>query len=220
LILLGPELPGPRLAELGRRAPVVVVGRRVREETVHAVRSADDEGMRQAVEHLVALGHTMIVHVDGGATPKAADRRRGYRLTMRRNGLAGSVRIIQGGQTSEEGAAAAQKLLEEPLLPTAVVVFNDDCAYGILDTFLRAGIVVPSDVSLVGYDDSRLSRLPPVNLTTVGQDAAQMAGLAVERAVALLGGEEVADREVVIAPHLVVRGTTAAVPATDIRAAT
>jgi DNA-binding LacI/PurR family transcriptional regulator len=70
---------------------------------------------------------------------------------------------------------------------------------------------VPGDVSVVGFDDSRLSRLPYVNLTTVGQDAQHQATLAVERAIARLDAEEDPLGEVVLPPHLVVRGTTALV---------
>jgi DNA-binding LacI/PurR family transcriptional regulator len=80
----------------------------------------------------------------------------------------------------------------------------------VLDVLTRAGVDVPGAVSLVGFDDSRLSRLPYVDLTTVGQDADQQAAIAVERAIALLaGGDEAGLREVVLPPQLVVRGTSA-----------
>jgi DNA-binding LacI/PurR family transcriptional regulator len=220
LILLGPEAPAQRLAEFGRRVPVVIVGRRIQEESVDVVRTADDEGMQQAVEHLVGLGHEEIVHVDGGQSPKATERRRGYRVAMRRHGLGGRIRILPGGQTEEAGVAAARRLLEWEVLPTAVVAYDDDCAYGLLDTFRRAGVAVPTDISVVGFDDSRLSHLLHINLTTVGQDARAMARLSVQRAVARLAADEVVDREVVLAPHLVVRGTTAAPPAPERLAAT
>jgi DNA-binding LacI/PurR family transcriptional regulator len=91
-----------------------------------------------------------------------------------------------------------------------VVAFNDRCAVGLLDVLVRAGVAVPGDVSVVGYDDDRLSRLPHVNLTTIAQDAPSLARLAVERAVESLGAP-VQGGELVIAPRLVVRGTTAPV---------
>jgi DNA-binding LacI/PurR family transcriptional regulator len=64
-------------------------------------------------------------------------------------------------------------------------------------------------VSVVGFDDSRLARLSHVDLTTIAQDAAAITELAVTRAVARLEGTEVGEREIVVAPHLEVRGTTA-----------
>jgi DNA-binding LacI/PurR family transcriptional regulator len=210
LILLGPDSPTRRLVELGGRVPLVVVGRRLPGEAAGVVRTSDHLGMRLAVDHLVSLGHADIAHIDGGRSPKAADRRRGYRDAMRRHGLADRVRVEAGGQTAEAGAGAARALLDGGPLPTAVVAYNDDGAVALVDALRRAGLAVPGDVSVVGYDDSSLSRLPYVDLTTVGQDARQQAGIAVERALARLDGAGGAGSEVVLPPHLVVRGTTSA----------
>jgi DNA-binding LacI/PurR family transcriptional regulator len=209
LILLGPQASESRLSDLGQQLPVVAVARHVRHSSVYIIRTADEEGARQAVEHLVDLGHREIVHVDGGRSPGATERRRGYRTTMRRHGLAEQIRIIRGGLTEESGAAAAQILLEPAgSLPTAVVAFNDRCAVGLLDAFIRADVAIPSDVSIVGYDDDRLSRLPHINLTTVGQDARRMSRQAVETVIAPLDGNDAGERETVIPPRLILRGTT------------
>jgi DNA-binding LacI/PurR family transcriptional regulator len=208
LILLGSETRSPWLAAVAAGLPVIVVGGRVRDPAIDVIRSADPDGMRQAIDHLVALGHRQIVHVDGGHGLTSADRRRGYRTAMRRHGLAEHGRIIPGGEAEESGAAAAQQILDEGALPTAVVAYNDDCAVGVLDALVRAGVDVPADMSVVGYDDTWIARLSHINLTTVGQNAPRMANLTVERAVARLAGEDVADREVILPPHLIVRGTT------------
>jgi DNA-binding LacI/PurR family transcriptional regulator len=212
LILLGPQVPAARLADLAARLPVVSVARRLRPAApgVDVVRTADDEGARQAVDHLVALGHRDIAHIDGGRAPGAADRRRGYRTAMNRHGLDDRVRVLPGGLTEEDGAAAARTLLAADPRPTAVLAFNDRCATGVLDAFLRAGVPVPDEVSVVGFDDTRLARLAHIDLTTVGQDIPRLAELAVGRAIARLEGKATPDRETVIAPRLVVRGTTAA----------
>jgi DNA-binding LacI/PurR family transcriptional regulator len=215
LILLGPQTPAAALEDLGRRLPVVVVARRLRASSVGVVRTADDIGARLAVEHLITLGHQRIVHVDGGRAPGSADRRRGYRAAMRGHGHGDLVRVVPGGLTEEAGAAAAAALLDnDQPLPTAVVAFNDRCAVGLLDSFIRAGVAVPGEVSVVGYDDDRLSRLAHINLTTVAQDAPHMAALAVGQAVARLDGqgdgEQAMAAETVITPHLIIRSTTAA----------
>ncbi|MEV6057418.1 LacI family DNA-binding transcriptional regulator [Streptomyces sp. NPDC052107] len=211
LILLGPQAPAARLAELAAQLPVVSVARRLRPQVpgLEVVRTADDEGARQAVEHLVALGHRDIAHIDGGRAPGAADRRRGYRTAMNRHGLAEHIRILPGGLTEEEGAEAARTLSTARRRPTAVLAFNDRCATGVLDVFLRSGIAVPGDISVVGFDDSHLARLAHIDLTTVGQDIPRLAHLAVNRAVARLEGDQTPAGEDVIAPHLVIRGTTA-----------
>jgi DNA-binding LacI/PurR family transcriptional regulator len=88
------------------------------------------------------------------------------------------------------------------------VAYNDHCAVGLLDTLNRAGVEVPAELSVVGYDDTSLSRLAHVNLTTVSQDARGQAEHAVAAAVERLDGGRTTPSEVVLAPHLVVRGTT------------
>jgi DNA-binding LacI/PurR family transcriptional regulator len=205
VILLGPAVGTPVLAG---RLPVTVVGWQVEHPAVDVVRTSDDEGMRRAVDHLVELGHQRILHVDGGRALVSTARRRGYRAAMRRHGLEAHVRVVAGGISQEDGAAAARMLLGEDALPTAVVGYNDDVAAGLLETFNRAGVNVPADLSIVGWDDSSLARLPHLDLTTVRQDAEAMTRLAVERSVARLTTAPITGREVVLSPELIVRAST------------
>jgi DNA-binding LacI/PurR family transcriptional regulator len=210
LILLGPVAPAAELAALGRQLPVVVIGRRVAGAGVDVVRSADADGVAQAVDHLAGLGHRSIAYVDGGRGTIASDRRRGYRAAMRRHGLADLVRVVPGDHTEAAGTRAARALLDggEVGLPTAVLAYNDQSALGLLDELSRAGMEVPGQLSVAGYDDSSLARLAHVNLTTVSQDARGQAEHAVAAAVERLDGGRGRPREVVLAPRLVVRGTT------------
>ena len=208
VILVGPTLQG--VPVLAGRLPVTVIGWKVTDPSVDVVRTSDDEGMRRAVGHLVDLGHRDIAHIDGGTSPVATARRRAYRAAMRRHGLDSNVRVIRGGDSTDAGSAASRLLLEGATLPTAVIGYNDDVAAGLLESLVRAGIRVPEDISIVGWDDNSLARLPHLDLTTVRQDAVEMTRLAVERSVARLSGEAVAKRELVLPPDLVVRGSTGA----------
>jgi DNA-binding LacI/PurR family transcriptional regulator len=212
LVLLGPEGPAAALGALDRQLPVVVIGRRMAGAGVDVVRTADADGVGQAVAHLAGLGHRAIAFLDGGRGTIASDRRRGYRTAMRRHGLGDQVRVLAGDHTEAAGTHAARALLDGGGLPTAVVASNDRSALGLLDAFTRAGIEVPGRVSVTGYDDSTLSRLAHVNLTTVSQDARRQAEHAVAAAVERLEGGRTRHREVVLAPHLVVRGTTGPPP--------
>jgi DNA-binding LacI/PurR family transcriptional regulator len=208
LLLLGPEMPAAALAELERTVPVVVVGRRVRPAVVDVVRSADDRGVAAAVDHLVGLGHADIVFVDGGPGTISGDRRRGYREAMRRAGLDDHVRVVVGDHTEAGGVRAAEELLAGQGRPTAVIASNDRCAVGVLDVLSRRAVAVPQQISVVGYDDSSLARLAHIDLTTVNQDAPVQAEQAVRAAQERVTGARTAAREVVLAPRLVVRGTT------------
>jgi DNA-binding LacI/PurR family transcriptional regulator len=208
LLLLGTSLRRVALTGLGERQPIVIIGQPSPTPGVDVVRAADAAGIGLAVEHLAGLGHRRIVHVDGARAPGAAPRRKGYSAAMRRIGLADFAQVIPGGESEEHGAAAARELAQR--LPDAVITYNDRCAVGLLDVFARSGVDVPGDVSVVGYDDLQIARLPYLRLTTVSQDTGKLAELAVQRAVDRLSGAEVTDHEIVLAPHLVVRGTTAA----------
>ncbi|MFI0037686.1 LacI family DNA-binding transcriptional regulator [Streptomyces mutabilis] len=214
LILLGPGSDAADLDALGRRTVAVSVGRHVPGAHVDSVRTAEGKGVRQAIDHLVECGHRRIVHVDGGRGPGSAERRRAYRAAMRRHGLEAEIRVLPGDHTESSGIDAGRLLAAErdrgTPLPTAVLAGNDRCAMGVLISFTRTGIDVPGDVSLVGYDDSHLSHLMPVGLTTVRQDAVLMAEHAVRFAVERLENADLKPREAVLDPKLVVRGTSGA----------
>lgn len=212
LVLLGPRSEQKFLTELARRVPVVVAGRRLAgvngESPLGTVRTNDSKGIRQAIDYLVGLGHRSIHHVDGGTDPGSADRLRAYKTAMRAQGLADEITVIPGAHNEEAGAEAARAMLAAPALPTAVLAGNDRCALGILDVFTRAGVDVPGQVSLMGYDDSRLSENPRIDLTTIHQDAHDMALNAVELAVNMLVDGPTRASDVVLEPTLIVRGTT------------
>jgi DNA-binding LacI/PurR family transcriptional regulator len=211
LILLGPKSDIGYLQTLAERVPVVVVGRRLNTSAgLATVRTDDAKGIRQAVNYLVELGHRDIHHVDGGTDPGSADRRRAYRAAMRSHGLAECANVIPGAHNEEAGAVAARAMLAQSSLPTAVLAGNDRCALGLLDVFTRAGVNVPGELSLIGYDDSHLSDNPRIDLTTVHQEAAALARHAVQLAAKMLEEPQTGPADVVLEPKLVVRGTTSA----------
>ena len=151
------------------------------------------------------------MHLDGGRAPGAVERRNGFRRAGKAAGIA--TTILAGGLTEREGAVAATALLaaRDPF-PTAVFAFNDRCALGLIDVLIRAGIRVPDEVSVVGFDDSPLAGLAHVDLTTIGQDSARLADLAVARAVDRIDGIAAPASTMIDSvcdPHLVVRGSTA-----------
>lgn len=206
VVLVGPSLTDVQIETVAREVPTVVVGR---SGTEHAtgVLASDADGMAAVVEHLAALGHEEIVYVDGPRGAIGTARRRGFRAAMRRRGLV--AQVIAGGSDETAGLAAAEVLVQRGPGPTAVVCFNDPCAVGVRTGLVRAGLRVPQDVSVTGYDDSPLARLATVELTTVSQDPAALAAAVVEVLTARLAGEP-RDEDVVVSPRLVERASTAA----------
>ena len=104
---------------------------------------------------------------------------------------------------------AAQELLRRRRRPTAVCAANDQSAIGLLDQLLRAGIDVPGDIAVAGYDDSTLARLAHIDLTTVSQEPRQQAERAVRAVVERLDENRQDRLDVLLEPRLVVRHTTA-----------
>ncbi|GAA4847364.1 LacI family DNA-binding transcriptional regulator [Saccharopolyspora rosea] len=207
LILIAPELPRDALAQLAARTPVVTIGSDSPAEGVDSVHSDDRQGVTDAVAHLVGLGHRRIAYVDGGTAVMSATRSDAYVRTMREHGLDEHVRVISAAPTEESGIEVATGLLDgDDPLPTAILAHNDLIAVGLLLTLRSRGVRVPDDVSVVGYDDTRTAALATVRLTSVSQDAAELARRAVERATTR--GDDPA-QQIVTPARLVVRDTTA-----------
>jgi DNA-binding LacI/PurR family transcriptional regulator len=210
VVLLGSRMPDADLAALAARVPTLSVARHTAAAGVGVVRSDDRRGIGLAVDHLVGLGHRRIAHVDGGDAAGTADRRTCFLDAMGRHRLGRAAEILTGGLTEQAGADATAALLARPDPPTAVIAFNDRCATGVIDTLVHAGRAVPGDVSVVGYDDSRLAQAPHVRMTTVSQDAGRLADVAVDQALRLAAGR--GPTAVVLAPRLVTRATTGPPP--------
>jgi DNA-binding LacI/PurR family transcriptional regulator len=208
LLLLSPRVAHEYIDAAGARAPVVVVGRPTSSGVVDSVNNDEIEGTRLIVEHLVELGHRRIVHIDGGPGAGALPRRVGYELAMDAAGLA--VRVVPGNFTEASGVAAAELLLQKSSLPTAIFAANDACAVGLLDRLTQAGVRVPDDVSVAGYDNTSVAGLGYVSLTSIDQPRYDMGVLAVETLLKRLENPGAESVHHVMKPTLVVRRTTAA----------
>ena len=209
LILLGPTLGLGTIEATARDIPVVIVGQRTRSAIMDSVCNDDRAGAQAVVDHLVALGHERIAHIHAGSRGGSADRRRGYEAAMSRHGLGDLTRTVRGAFTEEGGLAAMRTIIEGGDLPTAVFVANDFAAMGALEVLYAAGLRVPEDISVVGYDDIVTSHSVRVALTTVAQPALEMGRTAVNLLVERADQGRAQARHIVLPPRLVVRGTTA-----------
>jgi DNA-binding LacI/PurR family transcriptional regulator len=211
LIVIAPELDDRALRALAERAgvPLVAVDLGSDNTVYDVVRSAGDVGIELVVQHLVALGHRKLAYLDAPAMPPAAGRLEGYLRAVGEAGCEPDVISVAGRDYTEEaGAQAARELLARPVMPTAVMACNDQVAVGALQVLSRAGLAVPADVSLTGFDDSRFAGLSSVDLTTARQDPRELGQAAVEAAIRRINKPAERPALHVIQPTLVVRGST------------
>jgi DNA-binding LacI/PurR family transcriptional regulator len=208
LILVSPRMAGPQIAADVGSVPCVVVGRRLRDRRIDCVMTDEIRGAYLAVEHLVDLGHEAIAHIDGGQGAGAAPRRLGYLRAMQEAGLERRARLLPGEFTEEAGAHAAEQLLRDGAMPTAVFAANDLVAIGLIDRLEQGGVRIPEDVSVVGYDNTFVAALNHIRLTTINQPRHEMGREALQLLIERADGR-VKRATRLHAPELVERSTTA-----------
>lgn len=137
-------------------------------------------GIRQAVQHLAALRHNTIGFISGPLALKSAvARQRAFMQAMSEIGLTVSPEyLVEGNHTMDGGIAAMKELLAQPIRPTAVVCSNDMTAIGAMRESYDQGVVVPDDLSIVGFDDIRFAQFVTPPLTTVRMSQSEIARLA------------------------------------------
>jgi DNA-binding LacI/PurR family transcriptional regulator len=196
-----------------REFPLVFVDAGPNLANIRVLKVNYGEGIRQAVQHLAALGHRSISFITGPLRLRSATARRdAFLKSMGELGLTvPEAHISEGDHTMEGGMAAMERLIALAELPTAVLCSNDMTAIGVLHALYRTTHQVPEDISVVGFDDIHLAQfmLPP--LTTVQMSCKDLATAAVE---ALRAGIEQdfpksAKTEWHISTKLVVRQSTA-----------
>ena len=209
ILLIGAPYEKKTIARVAEWIPVVYVGRLLKVVNVDSVTTDDVTGGRMAVDHLVSLGHRRIAHIDGGASPGAERRRDGYRAAMTKHGLEDEIRVLDGAYTIDAGAEAARRILGEAVpRPTAIFSCNDMTAIGLINEFMKAGVAVPGDLSVVGYDDITLAGTETLSLTTIHQSARDLATAGVAAMIERLSAPDAPVSKILVPPRLVPRRST------------
>lgn len=202
----------PRPALLARLGlPAVTLNRPVADSSTPAVCLDDTQGIREAVDHLIGLGHRRIAHVGG---PKeylhAENRRRQWADALAAAGLSSGTHI-EADFTAAGGARATAELLDGANPPTAILFASDLMAMAGMAEAHRRGIRIPDELSVVGFDDSELSAHLHPPLTTVRTDAFGWGQAAAKSLMSHLAGHHVADVELPAAVFIL-RESTAPPP--------
>lgn len=198
-------------ALVGLGVPVVSVSRRC--PGFPCVGIGDLTSAAMAVRHLIGLGHRDIAMISGladddlGRTTTVA-RREGFRRALAEAGLEERPeQIVAEPWGVAGGARAAERLLAGGRLPTAVFCESDEMAFGAMQVLRRAGLDVPGDISVVGFDDHEMAA--PADLTTIAQPVREQGERAAALVLDLLTGRAGQPTDVVLPTRLVVRRSTA-----------
>nr|WP_296075003.1 LacI family DNA-binding transcriptional regulator [uncultured Actinoplanes sp.] len=163
IVLCSPRMSDDELRTLVGDTPIVLVNRRL--ARVPSVAAEFPDAMRQAVSHLLALGHRRIAYVAG---PRISWANRERVRSLRTVTAAAGVELVEIGNVMpqfEGGVAAADQVLAAGV--TAVIGYNDLVALGLLNRFTARGVDVPADISVLGFDDIALAAMVHPSLTTV-----------------------------------------------------
>jgi LacI family transcriptional regulator len=215
LLLIAPFGPNEELERLGRTIPVVVLGRHGPAKYFDTVASDDIAGSAIIVDHLVSLGHeriSMLANTQPESEPGMPQtvRRHGYDLAMKKHGLEDYIDHVPGRWGYESGLEAGRSIANRRIAerPTALHGGADVAALGAFTSLFDAGINIPGDISLVGYDNVPAASLPPIGLTTVDQSGVQMGRQAAELLLSRIEGRSESEH-ILVPPRLIVRKTTA-----------
>jgi LacI family transcriptional regulator len=208
MIVLAPHVDADLLfAQLTPSVPAVLLNCAPHQQRRAELRVDNVAAAAAMVHHLVATGCRRIVHLAGAAgNIEAQDRQRGYEQAIATYPDL-VPRVLAGDFLEESGIAAAEELLRNIGAVDAVFAANDMMAIGVLVTLHRAGVAVPDQVSVAGFDDIPLARLISPALTTMRVDIAGMGARAVDRLVELIAGRG-SDDILLDMPELVPRATT------------
>lgn len=189
---------------------ILLIDRPMQVEGVDLVACDNIAGALKATTCLLELGHRNISFISGPlALGPAKDRLEGYRRALHTYGIPfRNEYVAEGDFRYERGYEAMQELLTLPELPTAVFASNDLMAIGAIKAIEKAGLQVPGDISVVGYDDIMLASLFKPALTTVIQPCYRMGAAAAELLIKRITGEERGGpQQIIFTPALAIRET-------------
>ncbi|WP_047285100.1 LacI family DNA-binding transcriptional regulator [Pseudomonas protegens] len=195
----------------GVRTPMVIVDRGLEGVNADLVRIDHQHGAYLATRHLLELGHRDIACIGGpGNTSVAQMRLAGFQQALREAGVeAPAERILESDFSSTGGYRAAAQLLDGGQPPSAIFAGNDMMGIGVLRAAAERNIRVPSELSVIGFDDILMSRYVYPALTTVGQSILQLGETAAELLLRRIACRELPVDQRIVTPNIVLRESTA-----------
>lgn len=208
LLIVNPQMPEDKLLKLlGKQTPYILIDYYPEQATTPCVRATNWQGTHQATDYLISLGHRRIGVISGRENDKVViARKRGYHSALLEADIPADPNLIVAGDyTWSSGFNAINTLLSLPQRPTAVLVFSDTMIVGAMEAARLAGLRIPEDLSIIGFDDVPTMRQlhPPV--TVVRQPLYEMGRMAVQMLVTLIDGQSLVSPQLVLPTQLIKR---------------
>jgi LacI family transcriptional regulator len=187
--------------------PFVLIDRRVPDTRSDIVRSDSEQGAYNLTRHLIELGHRRIVTITGPQEVSTSlDRASGYQRAMQEAGLADLIEVYYGSFTQGSGYELTSQALALKPRPTAIFGGNNFISIGIFKALRDAGLTIPEDMSVVGFDDLPASLLINPILTVAAQPAYEMGSQATELLLRRIAGQlPEASQEIILPTEMIVR---------------
>lgn len=201
----------PLLDQLAtQKVPLVYVDSRPRQAAAMTLNVDYQHGIWQGVQHLAALGHRKIAFISGPLNLHTAQLRyHAFEDSLTQVGIQPNPKfLIEGDHTLEGGLSGMEKLLQQDEIPTAVMCSNDMTAIGVLHAVLDAGLRVPEDISVIGFDDVHIAQFTYPPLTTIRMSCRDLANGAVSILCSGIADTAMTSGAVSIPTELIVRRTT------------
>lgn len=195
------------IEKISQDSPIVLTFDYIPNPDIPSISIDNESASRKITNHLIELGHRRIAHITGDMQRlQSKTRLSGYKQAFYQNGFQVDESLIQeGGYLLEDGYLAAQKLLYFENRPTAIYGGNDNVAIGALKAVHDAGLRVPEDIAVVGFDDIDMARYMNPGLTTIHQPRYEIGKRAMELLLKKIKKEKIDQPHIILEDKLLIR---------------
>lgn len=181
------------------RIPAIYISKTARNYDIYTVSTSNEDATYDMTEYLIKNGHEDIAFImtSKEETILERERRTGYERALKDNNIKIDEKLIKYGLTDYEGGYNSMKeLLDDKIIPSAVFVTGDEAAVGAINAIFDAGYNVPEDISVAGFNDTKLAKIYRPKLTTVYQPLFDMGAVAIRAIIKLINGEVVEEKQI------------------------
>ena len=181
------------------RIPAVYISKTARDYDVYSVSTSNENATYDMTKYLIENNHQDIalIMTSKEDTILEMERRTGYERALRDNNIDVRSELIKYGNTDYEGGYNSMKeFIEEKIIPSAVFVTGDEAAVGAINAIFDSGYSVPEDISVAGFNDTKLAKIYRPKLTTVFQPLFDMGAVSIRALIKLINGEPVEEKKI------------------------